>query len=136
RAVTEINGRLAADGHEFRSKVDLKLRRQAGIEGAPPDVPDLLAESQESIKKAREGWERLDYAAAWADARRAVRPLRLIMYGHWQQAYIALVRATNTIYPTRPGEKLPDEDEIPRTKKKNEKPKTPRNPALLVLPVA
>ncbi len=51
QAVTEANGRLAADGHEFRSKVDLKRRRQAGIEGAPPDVPDLLAESQKAINE-------------------------------------------------------------------------------------
>jgi len=136
RAVTEINGRLAADGHEFRTKVDLRIRRQAGIEGAPPDVPDLLAASQESIKKAREAWERLDYAGAWADARRAVRPLRLVMFGHWQQAQSALTRATYTIYPKRAGEELEPEDEIPKTKKKSDKPKIPRNPLLLVQPIA
>ena len=39
RAVTETNGRLAADGHEFRSKVDLKFRRQAGIEARPRMCP-------------------------------------------------------------------------------------------------
>src|SRR5262249_61838036 len=74
QAVTEGNGRLAADGHEFRSKVDLKRRRQAGIEGAPPDVPDLLAQSQSNITKAREAIERQDYSEAWAEARRAQRP--------------------------------------------------------------
>ena len=83
QAVTETNGRLAADGHQFRTKVDLKLRRQAGIEGPPPDVPDLLAKSQEAIKNAREAQERQDYALAWAEARRAKRPLRIVMNGHW-----------------------------------------------------
>ena len=89
QAVTEANGRLAADGHEFRSKIDLKRRRQAGIEGAPPDVPDLLAESQKAINNAREAMERQDYAEAWAQARRAQRPLRIVMHGHWEQAYEA-----------------------------------------------
>ena len=39
QAVTETNGRLAADGHQFRSKVDLKRRRQAGIEAHPRTFP-------------------------------------------------------------------------------------------------
>ena len=69
QAVTEINARLAADGHEFRSKIDLKLRRQAGFEGPPPDVPDLLAQSQRSIKNARDAQERQDYSLAWGEAR-------------------------------------------------------------------
>ena len=100
--VTEINGRLAADGHEFRSKIDMTLRRKAGIEGAPPDVPDLLAQSQNSIKNAREAWEHQDYAAAWAEARRATRPLRIIMSGHWVQASVALGRQPRTSIPNGP----------------------------------
>jgi hypothetical protein len=135
-AVTETNGRLAADGHEFRSKVDLKLRRQAGIEGAPPDVPDLLAKAQESINNAREALERQDYDTAWADARRATRPLRHVMFGHWEQANAALVRAAYAVFPKRDGVEEEPEDMIPRTKKKAEQPKTPRNPQLLLSPVA
>ena len=118
--VTEINGRLAADGHEFRSKVDMKLRRKAGIEGAPPDVPDLLAASQRSINNARAAWERQEYDVAWAEARRATRPLRIVMSGHWVQASIALNRAVKNFYPIRPGEEVVDEDQILKPKKKNE----------------
>jgi hypothetical protein len=135
-AVTETNGRLAADGHQFRSKVDIKLRRQAGIEGAPPDVPDLLAKSQESINNAREALERQDYEAAWADARRAMRPLRHVMFGHWGQAMDALSRAGYANFPKRTGIEEEPEDAIPRTKKKDDKPKIPRNPQLLINPVA
>jgi len=135
RAVTEINGRLAADGHQLRTKVDLKLRRQAGIEGAPPDVPDLLVKSQESINNARDARDRQDYLTAWEDARRAMRPLRHVMFGHWQQAYLALDRAAYTLFPKRTGE-VEHDDEIPRTKKPTDKPKVPRNPPLLLLPVA
>ena len=50
KAVTETNGRLAADGHQFRSKVDLKMRKRAGIESPPPDVPDLLAKRRRPLK--------------------------------------------------------------------------------------
>src|SRR5262249_39711545 len=131
QAVSEANGRLAADGHEFRSKVDLKRRRQAGIEGAPPDVPDLLAESQKSITSAREAAERQDYAEAWAQARRAERPLRIVMHGHWAQALDAFSRAAKKIYPLRPGEDEIDPDTDLKPKKKAEIPKIPRRPTLL-----
>jgi len=130
QAVTEVNGRLAADGHQLRSKVDLKLRRQAGIEGAPPDVPDLLARSQEHIKNAREAQERQDYALAWAEARRAKRPLRLVMFGHWEQAWAAFTRAAESINPSGP--KL--EDEQPKKVERNPKIKT--DPPVQLLPIA
>ncbi len=90
KAVTETNGRLAADGHQFLSKVDLKMRKRAGIETPPPDVPDLLAKAQEAIKNAREATDKQDYALAWAETRRARRTLRVVMRGHWNQAWLVL----------------------------------------------
>ncbi len=138
QAVTEANGRLAADGHQFRSKVDLKRRRQAGIVGAPPDVPDLLKESQALINSAREAMERQDYGAAWAEARRAQRPLRLVMNGHWGQAQEALVKAAKKFYPLREGEEdTSDNDETTSKKEQNiDRPKLPRNPTLLISAVS
>jgi hypothetical protein len=130
QAVTEINGRLAADGHQLRSKVDLKLRRQAGFEGPPPDVPDLLAESQRRIKNARDAWERQDYSVAWAEARRARRPLRTVMSGHWEQASLALTRAAESINPEGPK----NEDEEP--KKVDREPKKVTNAPLLTAPIS
>jgi hypothetical protein len=129
-AVTEINGRLAADGHQLRTKVDLKLRRQAGIEGAPPDVPDLLAKSQEHITNAREAQERQDYGLAWAEARRAKRPLRIVMHGHWSQAWAEFTRAAESINPEGPKQ----EDEEPKRVEAN--PKVNTNAPLQLLPVA
>ena len=90
KSVSETNGRLAADGHQFLSKVDLKMRKRAGIESPPPDVPDLLAKAQEAIKNAREAADKQDYALAWAETRRAKRPLRVVMKGHWDQGWAAL----------------------------------------------
>ena len=110
KAVTETNGRLAADGHQFRSKVDLKMRRLAGIEKPPPDVPDLLAKSMEHIKSAREANDRQDYSVAWAEAQRAKRTLRVVMRGHWDQAWAAFTRAAESINPDGPK----DEDEAPK----------------------
>jgi hypothetical protein len=130
QAVTEINGRLAADGHQFQSKVVLKLRRQAGFEGPPPDVPDLLAESQRRIKNARDAWERQDYSVAWAEARRAKRPLRTVMFGHWAQAVAAFARAAESINP----EGAKEEDEEPKKVEKTAKKIT--NPPLLIPPTA
>jgi hypothetical protein len=130
KLVTEINGRLAADGHQIRSKVDLKLRRQAGMEGAPPDVPDLLARSTEAIKNAREAQDRQDYALAWAEARRARRPLRLIMSGHWDQAWAAFARAAESINPE--GAKAEDEE----PKRVNNNAKVKLNAPLQLLPIS
>ena len=130
QAVTEINGRLAADGQQFQSKVVLKLRRQAGFEGPPPDVPDLLAESQRRIKNARDAWERQDYSVAWAEARRAKRPLRTVMTGHWDQAVAAFARAAESINPEGPKE----EDEEPKKVEKTAKKIT--NPPLMIAPIS
>ncbi len=52
-AVQEIHARLEADGHGIRTDVDLKLRRQAGIETLPPDAKDLLDKAEADIKSAR-----------------------------------------------------------------------------------
>jgi hypothetical protein len=122
-SVKEVHDRLEADGHQIRSDAELKQRRSAGIETRPPDAKDLLAKSEEYIKSARDAWEREDYAWAWAEARRAGRPLRVLMHGHWIQANAALLEAARKIYPKRPnpapGERKP-----------------PPNPPLLVLPVS
>ena len=130
QAVTEINGRLAADGHQLLTKVDLKLRQQSGIEGPPPDVPDLLTKAQEDIKNARAALERQDYALAWAEARRAKRPLRLVMQGHWSQAWSAFARAAESINP----EGAKEEDEEPKRVEANPKFKT--DAPLQVLPIS
>jgi hypothetical protein len=130
RQVSEANARLAADGHQIRTKVDLKLRRLAGIEDAPPDVPDLLGRSLEAIKNARAAAERQDYALAWAEARRAKRPLRIVMSAHWDQAWAAFARASESINPDGPKA----EDEEPKRVDPN--PKVKLDAPLLVMPVA
>jgi len=122
-AVKEIHARLEADGHEIRTDVDLKRRRQAGIETKPPDAKDLLDKAEANIKSARDAWEREDYAWAWAEARRALRPLRLLMRNHWEQAFTALTTAAASINPKMP---LPSAG----------MPKVPPLPSLLVTPVS
>ncbi len=121
--VKDVHRRLEADGHQIRSDEELKNRRKAGIEARPPDARDLLAKAEEYIKSARDAWEREDYAWAWAEARRAGRPLRVLMHGHWMQANAALLSAAETINPKRP-------KPAPGAKK------PPPYPPLLVPPVA
>ena len=87
QSVTEINGRLTADGQLLVTPDDLKRRTEAGIVARPTDERDLLAKAEASIKSAREAQEREDFALAWAEARRAGRPLRILMYAHWTKAF-------------------------------------------------
>ena len=95
RWVTEINGRLAADGHYLIEEKERKQRRERGG-SLPTDEADLLRKSGESIKAARDYAERLDWDNAWSEARRASRPLRILMRGQWSNAVEAMERA-NTL---------------------------------------
>lgn len=116
-AVKEVQARLEADGRSIRSETDIKLRRKSGIEGHAPDEKDLIARTEEYIKSARDSWEQGDFGWAWAEARRAGRPLRVLMQGHWAQANAELAKAALTINPKRekpvPGApKLPDDPPV------------------------
>lgn len=66
---TEIHNRLANDG------IGLK------------DAGQWQTLSMERIQSARESQAREDFAQAWAESRRALRPLRIMMRDHWLQAY-------------------------------------------------
>ena len=91
---TEVNGRLAADGHYL---IEDKERRKREANGGPvpTDQAELLTKSTEFIKAARENLEREDFSNAWDEARRASRPLRILMRGLWDNAAAALVRANS-----------------------------------------
>ncbi len=59
------------------------------------DSQALLNQSAELIKSAREAQEREDYQTAWDEARRASRPLRVLMRYHFLAAYDAFIKALN-----------------------------------------
>ncbi len=55
----------------------------------------LINQAGELIKSAREALEREDYQLAWDEARRAGRPLRILMRYHYMAAYDAIVKDLN-----------------------------------------
>ena len=55
QAVTETNGRLAADGHRVPQQGRPQASPPGWHRGAPPDVPDLLARSQEADQRRPRG---------------------------------------------------------------------------------
>lgn len=62
----------------------LELARQV-----QPDAQGLLAESRRRLDLARAAWSRgtdADYRVAYAEAQRALRPLRILMRAHWERA--------------------------------------------------
>src|SRR5262249_48353781 len=69
----------------INSDQDLETRKLRGITGRPPDAENLIAEAEKFIKLAREAQEAQDYAAAWAQARHATRPMRKLMHDYWSQ---------------------------------------------------
>ena len=70
--VTESHNRLANDGVAVND---------AGL---------WLAKAQERVQSARESQAREDFPQAWAEARRALRPLRILMRDHWDMAFKTL----------------------------------------------
>ncbi len=85
RWVSEINGRLALDGRYLIEEKERKTREIHGA-GVSTDQADLLAKAAALVKSAEEHLEREDYKEAWFEARRASRPLRILMNGLWINA--------------------------------------------------
>ncbi len=106
QGVLQIHERLVADGHTVR------------------DSADLLVLAEKSIRSAGDAQEREDYPLAWAETRRATRPLRSLMRVHWQDAVDAMAKATS-------------ERDAPRTPNRPPAvPPAPKDAPLLVMPVA
>lgn len=66
----------------------LELARQG-----QPDGQALLAEARRRLDLARAAWSRgtdADYRVAYAEAQRALRPLRILMRAHWERAVAPL----------------------------------------------
>ncbi len=59
------------------------------------DAAGLINQSAELIKSAREALEREDYQTGWDEARRAGRPLRVLMRYHFMAAYDEIVKILN-----------------------------------------
>jgi hypothetical protein len=130
RWVSEINGRLIADGHQLYDPTDPKAYKLPPNMSPPNDEAALLAKSQELINSAQDALEREEYALAWAEARRATRPLRILMVAHYYKAYIAMVKVAAP-YPEDPPERrLPVSirNQVPKPGKKPPRP--------IVLPIA
>ena len=103
--VNEISGRLAAEGHPL---ITAKIQKERSKTGGPlsTDQADLIKMATDNIKVARENLEREDYSTAWSEARRASRPLRLIMRGFFQNGLEDLEAAN------KPPEDIANEVEI------------------------
>ena len=100
--VREVHERLKADGHGIVNEKDLKRRSSRGIMIGSPDADDLLAEAEKFLKNARAARESEDYPMAWSEARRTGRPLRLVMFGYWQQAIAELQQTVSLQFNPKP----------------------------------
>lgn len=60
------------------------------------DAELWLSQSQERLLSARDAQAREDFAQAWNEARRALRPLRILMREHWNQSVRNFEAATRT----------------------------------------
>jgi hypothetical protein len=102
QSTNDINGRLNADGHQLITPDLIKQRANAGIKKRPTDERDLITMAESMIKSARDAREREDFTLAWAEARRACRPLRALMYGHWVNAFTELNKVVSESLPKPP----------------------------------
>jgi len=84
--VEEVHRRLADDGHDPKNS----------------DAVELLETARKSIKSADEALQREDYPLAWAEARRATRPLRILERAHFDDALFNLADVTGISYGEPP----------------------------------
>ncbi len=73
--VSDLNGRLARDGHTV-------------VQAA-----ELLGLAGRMLQSARDAQAREDYPLAWDESRRVLRPLRMLMRSHFDQAVAAMSQA-------------------------------------------
>ena len=85
-AVEEVHRRLVDDGHDPKDS----------------NGPELLKAARDSIKSADEALQREDYPLAWAEARRASRPLRILERLHFDDALFNFTDITGITHGERP----------------------------------
>lgn len=78
---------------QFR-QVSATYGQLAAIGKGAADAPQLFALAQEHLRSAGEALAREEHALAWDEARRASRPLRVLMRAQFDQAQKDLVRVT------------------------------------------
>lgn len=130
RWVADINGRLLADGHALYDPTDPKAPKLPPGAPTPRDEAALLEKSEELIRSAREAVEREDYQIAWNEARRAGRPLRILMSAHWSKAYAEMVKFAAPYPEDAPKRRVSVDRRTPEPKAVKKPPRP------LVLPVA
>ncbi len=105
------------------AEVDYQLRKNGHVQ---KHWADLIASADTLIKSARDAQEREDYATAWEEARRASRPLRILMRYHFMAGYDAIAKL------------LRDEDQLcgPTLYEGQEKPKPRLLAPIVAAPLA
>jgi hypothetical protein len=83
----------------------VELEKVARIEGeleqaghTLPDAPKLVEQSRERLRVCEQQWEIGNYAEAYAEAERSMRPLRILMRAQWEQAVRGLDIPTASPY--------------------------------------
>ena len=85
-SVEEVHRRLVEDGHDPKDS----------------SAVELLETARKSIKSADEALQREDYPLAWAEARRATRPLRILERAHFDDALFTMSDVTGILYGEPP----------------------------------
>lgn len=85
---------MAIEQAQRRMEQTAEVNTQLTIEGHPTKTgAELIEQSGRFIKSARERLEDADYEVAWSESRRAIRPLRILMNAHWNDAFLATTKA-------------------------------------------
>lgn len=66
--VAKIEEKLESDGHTL------------------PDAPQLMADAQARLRTTKERWDNREFADAYREGERALRPLRILMRAQWEKA--------------------------------------------------
>jgi hypothetical protein len=83
----EISAQWAKDLAQIELAKVLRVNEQLEAAGHPlTDGAELIQKARAYFERCVQAWENHDYRKTYQDAERALRPLRILMRGHWNMA--------------------------------------------------
>ncbi|HWY86010.1 MAG TPA: hypothetical protein VNX28_04755, partial [Gemmataceae bacterium] len=95
----QVAAQYTNDMAQYELAKVLKVQEKLESQGHTlPDAHQLMADAQARLKTAKERWDNHDFAEAYREAERSLRPARILMRAQWDQAVKGLDSPVSSPY--------------------------------------
>jgi len=99
RARRQTAAQFTYDMANYELEKVLKVQENLESQGHTlPDAQDLVADAQKRLKSAKKSWDNREFAEAYREGERALRPLRILMRAQWEKAIKSLDSPVSSPY--------------------------------------